>query len=101
MPNSFSKHPVETYPIGVDYTGKAPTGATLISGTWSATDVADESDVSAVVLASTTAVISGSVAKCRVQNGDLSKLYRLGITANFDTGDILHDNVYMSVSEDA
>jgi hypothetical protein len=39
------------------------------------------------------------VAKVRVRNGTIDHMYRLGLTATFDTGDILHDNVYMSIDE--
>lgn len=96
----FRKHPAETYPIGVDYTGKAPVGASLVSATWAALDLFDTSDASSTVLASTTAVIEGSIAKARVQSGTLMHRYRLGITALFDTGDILHDDIYMDVTQD-
>lgn len=101
MPNEFTKYPAETYPIGMDYTGKAPSGAILVSGVWSAIDMLDESDVSSSIFLSTSATIAGMVAKARVRNGELDRLYRLGITATFDTGDVLHDNVYMTIQQDA
>lgn len=98
--NEFEKYPSETYPIGVDYTGKAPSGAVLSSGVWTAEDTFDSSDASTVVLLTTSAIIDGMVAKCRVKSGTLNKLYKLGITATFDTGDVLHDNVYMRILEE-
>lgn len=99
--NAFNKHPLETYPIAIDYTGKAPDGASLSSGVWAAVDMLTGDDASGDVLASTTAVITGSVAKCRVENGTLGSNYRLSLTAIFDTGDTLHDNIYMYITEDA
>lgn len=98
--NEFAKYPTETFPIGMDYTGKAPTGAVLVSGVWEATDLLDESDVSSTIFLSTSATIAGMVAKVRVRNGTLDRLYRLGVTATFDTGDVLHDNVYMTIHQD-
>ena len=98
--NEFAKYPTETFPIGIDYAGKAPTGAILVSGLWTATDMFDESDVSSTIFLSTSATIAGMVAKARVRNGTLDRLYRLGVTATFDTGDVLHDNVYMTIQQD-
>ncbi len=100
MSNQFTKYPTETYPIGVDYKGKAPTGAALISATWAATDMSDLSDVTATIFLSPAASVSGMIAKVRVRNGTMDHQYRLGVTATFDTGDILHDNVYMLVAEE-
>ena len=97
---TFVKHPSETYPIGVDYTGKAPTGAVLTSGVWSATDQSDNSDATGAVLFSATAVIEGGVvAKVRVQSGTNGVSYKLGLTATFDTGDVLHDNLFMFIDD--
>ena len=94
---NFYKHPVETYPIGIDYTGKAPEGATLVSGTWSAIDTYDQQDASDDVLQGASAVIAGMVAKCRVQGGTLTRTYLLRLAATFDTGDVLHDQITMHV----
>ena len=100
MPSAFNKHPSETYPIGIDYTGKAPTGAILTGTVWAALDMFDETDASGDVLSNTTGIIAGSVAKVRVEGGVLDHSYRLSLTATFDTGDVLHDNVYMTVVEE-
>lgn len=97
--NVFLKHPVETYAIGMDYTTAAPTGAILISGVWQAEDTQDLSDATGVVLANSTAVIDAQVAKGQVQAGTLDRTYKLGITVTFDTGDVLHDDVFMQVDE--
>ena len=97
--DTFTKHPSETYPVGIDYTGKVPTGASLSSGVWSALALSDNSDASAIVLQSTTAVVSGQVAKCRVQSGTDGITYKLGLTATFDTGDVLHDNLFMAIDD--
>ena len=100
MTDYFEKHPVETYPIAINYAGKAPTGAVLISGTWSATDNTDNSDVSGSVFSSPVAVIDGDLAKVRVRNGELKHSYTLSLAANFDTGDVLNDTVIMHVLSD-
>lgn len=99
-PNEFSKNPIETYPIGMDYTGKAPNGAILVSAQWSAVDIDDNTDATSSVLASTTAVVDGMVAKGRVESGLLGHVYRLSVRANFNTGDVLHDTIYMFLSID-
>lgn len=99
--NIFTKHPSETYPIGVEYATAAPTGAVLASGVWAAEDTTDSIDATGVVLDNPTAVIDGTIAKVRVENGTLDHTYQLGLTATFDTGDVLHDNVTMFVLEDA
>lgn len=98
MAGSFVKHPSETYPIGIDYASAAPTGATLASGVWTATNENDGSDATGTVLLNPTAVIDGMVAKVRVQSGTNGVNYRLGLTATFNTGDVLHDDVFMHVS---
>lgn len=100
MANQFSKHPSETYPVGIDYTGKAPAGAILLSTVWSAMDMFDDTDASGDVLSNTTGIISGAVAKVRVEGGVPDHAYRLSLQATFDTGDILHDNIYMTVDEE-
>lgn len=97
--NEFAKSPLETYPIGMDYEGKAPPGAILVSGEWTAWSIISDADATVDVLTNTSAIIDDFVAKVRVQGGVLGEIYRLGIAATFDTGDVLHDNVYMSVTE--
>ena len=99
--NEFSKNPDETYPIGVDYTGKAPSGASLISGLWSAWDITTDVDATSDVIDDSAGVVSGSIVKVRVEAGSLGHVYRLGVTATFNTGDVLHDSVYMSIRQDA
>ena len=97
--DNFVKHPAETYPIGIDYTGKAPTGAVLASGVWVATNLSDNSDATGSVFLSPAAVIDGDVAKVRIQSGTNGTTYRLELTATFNTGDVLHDNVFMHVHD--
>jgi len=98
MSGTFTKHPSETYPIGIDYASAAPTGATLASGVWVATNENDQTDATSTVLLNPTATIAGSVAKARVQSGTNGVNYRLSLTATFDTGDVLHDDVFMYVT---
>lgn len=95
----FQKHPSETYPIGVDYLSAAPSGAVLVSGVWTATEDDSEVDATSTVIDVAIATIEATIAKVRVQGGVIGKTYRLGLAATFDTGDVLHDNVYMQVIE--
>ena len=99
MVNAFDKHPSETYPIAVDYATAAPTGAVLQSGTWSAVDDTTGADATATVLDSTVAVITGTEAKVRVENGEEGHSYKLQVEVVFDTGDILVDNVFMHIND--
>jgi hypothetical protein len=100
MPNTILKHPSETYPVGIDYTGKLPSSASLISTSWEALDTFDNSDASSIVLTDTSGSIDGNVAKIRVQDGEEDHYYRIDVDVALSTGDILHDHFFMHVSLD-
>lgn len=94
--NQFIKQPAETYIISVDMTGKLPTGATITSGAVAAFDPA-LIDVSATILQSTVATIVGDEARVRVLNGTHGTLYRIRFRLTLSDGDLLEEDVEMSV----
>ena len=97
----FAKQPAESYSIDVDYTGRLPTGTLVLSGTVGAVDTADDSDVSGTVLASTSATIinAGLGAQVGVLAGTSGKRYKITFTATLDSGDMLEDDITMTVHD--
>jgi hypothetical protein len=90
----------ERWGVGFDFTGKLPTGASISSGTATATDLSDNSDVSATLLVSTTASISGNVATVRLQSGTKGRKYLVLLTVVLSTGapaDTLTESLVVSV----
>lgn len=83
---NLEKHATERWGVGFDFTDKVPDGATIASGTATATDLADGSDVSATLLVSTTASISGLVATIRVTAGTKGHTYQVLLTVVLSTG---------------
>lgn len=94
--NTFSKQPSETYTIGIDFTGKLPTGATLSSGTVAAVDPAGVS-ASGTVLSSTSATIVANEARIKVLAGTHGYDYRIRFTCTLSNADILEEDVLMRV----
>lgn len=92
----FTKRPGESYTIAIEYANRLPSGASLASGTVTATDlklnVADSS-----VIASATATISGTQAKVKVQDGALGKDYAIVFKTTLNTGEDLEDVLLMKV----
>lgn len=95
--NRFAKQPSEEYTIAVDFTGRLPTGTALSTGTVAAIDLADDSDVSATVLGSTTATISGTLVKVLVKAGTDGKKYKITFLITLDSGEILEEDLEMSM----
>ncbi len=94
---SFIKQPAEQYPIGIDFTGKLPTGATPSSAVLSAIDLADGSSQSLVVLETTTGTISGLQVLGRVRSGTEGHTYKITFVVTLNTADILEEDVFMRV----
>lgn len=95
----FKKQPAEMYPIGIDFTGKLPSGATLASATVSALSMSDGSNQTGTVLQSSTATIVGTQALIRVLGGTHGIQYQITFRATLSTGDVLEEEVYMYVEE--
>ena len=94
----FTKEPAEKYVIAIEYSGRLPTGASLSSGTVTAYDMgAGATDTS--VLTSTTATIATTQAKAQVRAGSAGKKYKITFTVTLDTGDILEDEVLMTIRD--
>lgn len=97
--NTFSKQSSETYTIGVDFTGKLPTGATISSGTVSAKDQAG-TDMTATVLSGTSATIMMNEARIKVLAGLHGQNYRIRFLITLSTSDLLEEDVLMRVANE-
>lgn len=94
--NSFDKQPAESYTIAIEFLGKLPSGASLSSGTVAGYDIqANATDNT--VLASTTATISGTQARVKVQAGTTSKDYKITFTCTLSDSSILEEDIIMRV----
>lgn len=95
------KQPIEQFGLGVEYAGGLPDGSALSSAVISAIDQSDGSDQDAVVLVSTTGVVSGTQVTFRVKGGVDGHTYTISITAILSTGpgDTLQSEIYLKVSE--
>ena len=76
----------ERWGVGFDFADALPDGATIVSGSATATDLGDQSDASSTLLVSTTATISGAVATVRVQAGTAGHTYQVLLTVVLSTG---------------
>jgi len=97
--NTFSKQPSETYTIGIEFAGKLPTGATIVSGTVSAKDQANI-DQTATVLSGTSATILGTEALIKVLAGTHGQNYRIKFLVTLSTSDLLEEDVLMRVANE-
>jgi hypothetical protein len=96
MSTQFLKQPAETYTVAIEYAGKLPSGATIVSGTVAAVRL-DTGATDNTVLASTTATISGTQVRAKVQAGTDGLDYRLTFAVTLSTGDLLEDDLVMKV----
>jgi len=97
--NTFSKKPSEQYPIVWEFAGLLPPASSLASGVVSAIDLADNTDQTANVLVSPTAIISGTKATVTVTGGVNGSIYRLRMQASLNPDGTLTDDILMSVGE--
>lgn len=97
--NSFQKQPAEKRTIAIEYLNELASGVTVSSGTVAAIDLTDNSDVSATVLTSTTATISGTQARVQTRAGTNAKNYKITFTTTLSNTDIWEDDVIMKVLE--
>lgn len=96
IPEYFEKQSAEAYTIAIEFSGKLPSGATLSSGTVTAqnttTGLTDNT-----VLGSTTATISGTQAKVKVQAGTNQVTYKITFTLTLSDASILEEDIRMKV----
>lgn len=93
---SFEKQPGESYTIAVEFAGKLPSGASLLSGTVSAVRL-DTGATDTSVLASTTATIVGTQARVKVQAGASGVDYKITFLLTLSNADLLEEDVLMHV----
>ncbi len=93
---TFDKQPAESYLIAVEWAGKLPLGAALVSGTVEATrfpDLVVDNSVISNVLAS----VSGTQSIIKVQAGEHGRDYRITFMMSLSNGDLLEEDVLMQV----
>lgn len=95
-PNFFEKQPGESYTIEIEFLNRLPSGTSLSSGTVSATDLSTMTTDN-TVLASTTATISGTKAKTKVQAGTHGKDYKITFLTTLNDSSVLEEDVEMRV----
>ena len=91
------KRASEGFTVELDFTNILPTGRSVSSGTVSAIDTSDGSDVSGTILGSTTATIDSNKTQVRVLNGSTNKLYKAVFVATLDNADTLEGDIYFRV----
>lgn len=91
----FETGPTEDRVIGLDFTGKLPTGVTLSSGTVSAILVSDSSDATSAILDSTTLTIDSGedTAKVGIKTGAAVGKYLLTFLVTLSDSQVLKDDV--------
>lgn len=93
---TFDKQPAEAYLIAVEWAGKLPVGASLVSGTVEATRFPDLV-VDNSVIANTLASVSGTQSIIKVQGGEHGRDYRITFMMSLSNGDLLEEDVLMQV----
>ena len=94
--NTFEKQPDEAYIIAVEWAGKLPEGASLVSGTVQATRFPDLVTDNSVI-SNTLASVSGTQSLIRCQNGVHGRDYRITFLMTLSNGDVLEEDVVMQV----
>jgi len=91
------KDPAETFNIGMDFAPAIPAGKALSLATGTVYDDANGSNVSASLLASVGATISGTQAILQLRGGTDGHVYRVVLTATLDDGEVIKDGFILSV----
>lgn len=92
----FDKQPAEAYLIAIEWSGKLPVGATLVSGTVEATRFPDLV-VDNSVISNTLASVAGTQSIIKVLNGTHGQDYRITFMMTLSNGDLLEEDVLMQV----
>ena len=98
MPQVIPKQVDEQVTYAFEFKNRLAFGAALSSGTLTATDTSDSSDVTATLLTSATATISGTQAKFRVIAGTAGRTYRITLLATLDNSDVLEEDVLFRIA---
>jgi hypothetical protein len=94
--NVFTKQPLEGYLIAIEWAGKLPTGASLVSGSVQATRYPDMVTDNSVIT-NTLASVSGTQSIIKVQAGLHGRDYRITFLITLSNGDLLEEDVLMQV----
>ena len=97
----FTKTAVERYRQTVDFSKALSEGARITACAVSASRIPDGADVTADVLGSSDAEVSGKSVVILVKNGDAGKSYKLRFFLDVDTGERLEEEVVMAVEAGA
>ena len=98
MPQTIPKQPNEQVTYAFEFKNRLAFGASLSSGAFTATDKSDDSDVTATLLSSSTATISGTQARFRVIAGTAGRTYRITLLATLDNSDVLEEDVLFVIA---
>jgi len=98
MPQRIPKQPDEQVTYAFEFKNRLAFGAALSSGTISATDTSDSSDVTGTLLSSSSVTISGTQARFRVIAGTAGRTYRITGQITLDNGDLLEEDVLFAIA---
>ena len=94
----FDKQPDEAYLIAIEWAGKLPVGASLVSGTVEATRYPDMV-IDNSVISHTLAGVSGTQSIIKVLGGEHGRDYRVTFLMLLSNGDLLEEDVLMQVRQ--
>ena len=95
---TFDKQPKESYVIAIEWAGRLPAGASLMSGTIEATRYPDLV-IDNSVITNTFASVSGTQSLTKVQAGIHGADYRITFLMQLSNLDLLEEDVLMRVRE--
>ena len=98
MPQRIFKQADEQVTYAFEFRNRLAFGASLVSGTVSATDTSDDSDVTGTLLSSATATISGTQARFRVIDGTNGVTYRITCQVTLDNSDLLEEDALFTIA---
>jgi hypothetical protein len=93
----IQKQPSEKLTLAFEFLNKLPSGATLSSGSISAINKADSSDVTDTLLTSATMTIAGTQALFQVIGGTDSNKYQVTALVTLTNTDVLEEDAIIAV----
>jgi hypothetical protein len=96
---SFStRHPSESYPLGLDFAALLSTGETVTSGTVTAS-VVEGTDASVATRFTGAVAIDGAIVKRRFTGGVAGVLYLVTAVAQTDAGNTFESCAYLQIED--
>lgn len=94
---TFTKDPIERYPVGINMAGQVHTGAELYNATVAAIDTVDGAIMTATVLVTPMAKISGMIVEVEVRGGVHQHRYTLAFTVRDQANHVYLETLTMFV----